>query len=270
MASKAPSFEAKGIWTRTTAGGCTNYPSWRKNPQFSIVSDQDAEIEIFLEQKEKKPFPGIGFYIMKIGTNAQRRVLNDKDILMSSDFTQAIRISKKIRLPGNSPHMIMTCTFSPGIENSFVVSAKCPKSPTAVVTIKEITAETDWLVTEMQSQWDARLSGGCQNHQSWKSNPHFLLQIYDRTEICVILSVPEKEGGVPPMGFYIGATTDGKTFGNSVGASQFIPSTCVSSGFGFPAGNFIILPCTFQPGLISSFTLTIYSATRVTIHNLLG
>jgi hypothetical protein len=83
-----------------------------------------------------------------------------------------------------------------------------------------------------------------------------------------MLSVLEKTNGNPPMGFYVGNTTDGRTFGTSITSSQFTNAACVSSGFAFPSGNFILLPCTFQPGQTGAFNLTIYSSSRVTVHSL--
>ncbi len=51
----------KGSWFRIR-GGCTNYPTWRENPQIAIELDQEDQIEISLTQLRPN-LTKIGVYI---------------------------------------------------------------------------------------------------------------------------------------------------------------------------------------------------------------
>ena len=41
-------YEIEGDWTEQTAGGCFNFPEWRKNPQYEIRTGPNETQAVFL------------------------------------------------------------------------------------------------------------------------------------------------------------------------------------------------------------------------------
>jgi hypothetical protein len=41
-------YEIEGEWTEQTAGGCFNFPEWRKNPQYEIRTGPNETQAVFL------------------------------------------------------------------------------------------------------------------------------------------------------------------------------------------------------------------------------
>jgi hypothetical protein len=55
-------------WTSTTAGGCVNYASWRKNPQFLLRASGKVFVLLSIPKDQSKAanFKSLGFYVVKL------------------------------------------------------------------------------------------------------------------------------------------------------------------------------------------------------------
>ena len=68
-------FVFKGEWNTQTAGGCTSFPTWHENPQYSIVTKGRTKIFVDLSQPDarlqwlKEYKNPIGIYIFKTKGN---------------------------------------------------------------------------------------------------------------------------------------------------------------------------------------------------------
>ncbi len=53
-------YEFKNEWKGESAGGCTNHPTWHKNPQYSITSKvADNKIFVCLSQPDQRGVSGL-------------------------------------------------------------------------------------------------------------------------------------------------------------------------------------------------------------------
>ena len=47
-------YEIEGEWTADNAGGCFNFPEWRKNPQYEIITGEECDAVMLLMQPDMR------------------------------------------------------------------------------------------------------------------------------------------------------------------------------------------------------------------------
>lgn len=119
--------EAKGEWTRTTAGGCRNNPTWVRNPLYSVRATRASHCQLFLRQAERPAggadapeYDGIGFYL-----TADDGQLSLEDLCCESGFRQQQESSATFELQADVDYLLIPMTYKRGIEMSFEMELYC-------------------------------------------------------------------------------------------------------------------------------------------------
>jgi hypothetical protein len=256
-----------GSWVSgSTAGGCLNNATWRSCPQFLLeVTADKALIPVVLEQKDigadKLHF--IGAYIFKApGTPlVPRRThaqftdvdfavpeypgLDNMDLVAAPKLINASQCTTSAELPRGKYHIVCT-TYKPNEENSFTLKVFSPSA-----TLSPITKA--WSRVSLKSEWKAGLNGGCVNNEAtFMNNPKFLLKLSQKAAVHIVLCQDAK--------FHIGFNLfNDSQLQDYVDSSNYVNSASVSKRFDLAAGEYTIVPTTFQPGINSPFTLETYA-----------
>jgi Ca2+-binding EF-hand superfamily protein len=128
-----------GEWSKSngTAGGCRNYPTFVKNPQYEITLNEDADgdgkcsvlVSVMQKHRRKQKKMGaqdlcIGFSIYKKPTDGSAITKQYVDYNYSSGtsgtFTNAREIMKRFDFTPGS-YVIIPCTFKPEEEGDFLL-----------------------------------------------------------------------------------------------------------------------------------------------------
>lgn len=145
---KAKSWNAvikSGSWTKESAGGCRNYPTFVNNPQYIIdlLEDDDGDGKcsclIALMQKNRRKQKKMGVQELCIGFSVYKTPEDGSDKLTkqyvdynystgtSGTFTNAREVQKRFDLdPGR--YIIIPCSFKPGDDGDFLLRIFTEKS----------------------------------------------------------------------------------------------------------------------------------------------
>jgi len=123
-------------------------------------------------------------------------------------------------------------------------------------------------------------AGGCSNHPSFLNNPQFGLQVIaPDTKVFVNLSQPDlrlqtqmnpakHRKHFEPVGLVVLKHNDVKYKKMSylpedkIATSLFCPVRDLSFEFVAQPGNYVIVPCTFVPGVLNKFDLAVYTSKK--------
>eukprot|EP00005_Dracoamoeba_jomungandri_P009369 CAMPEP_0174275856 /NCGR_PEP_ID=MMETSP0439-20130205/60067_1 /TAXON_ID=0 /ORGANISM="Stereomyxa ramosa, Strain Chinc5" /LENGTH=1280 /DNA_ID=CAMNT_0015368027 /DNA_START=30 /DNA_END=3869 /DNA_ORIENTATION=- len=258
-----------GAWKGETAGGCKNFDTFLNNPQYILtVGEGQTTAHIILQQLEDPDFDTLGVYIVssnKSAGDAKKLVLvNNEDIVLKAPFTSPDEVSLKITLNVGS-YVIIPCTFDPEQEAPFTLDVLSDKP----VHLKELGAIE---AITLQGEWTAHTAGGCMNHTSWRDNNQYF--IYAHKDVDFTLKL-KQIGGEESIGFYILTSSKGKRRTvvkkeHLVFKSGFYEQKEVSQEVGLAASKYpyILIPCSFDPGYCSKFTISVYPKTSDDEENL--
>ena len=176
-------FAVKSRWMDETAGGCTNFISWRHNNQWLLHIHRPAtKLTIKLTQPDARKTSGngrhysnaIGFYILKgnSGDDQYRRKLICKDgdeedggdfvYVKEPRFTRQVIAEYTFEHPSPTPYILLPYMFEPGREALFrftILSDDRDDDGQADFGFQEIKPEQDWKHTTLQDSW-SRGGGG--------------------------------------------------------------------------------------------------------------
>lgn len=122
--------ELTGEWSPTqgTAGGCRNYPTWVKNPLYTLRASRPANCQLFLRQPtrpdvhdEPAEYPGIGFYIVNDDGS-----LSLEDVICESGFR--CQVWRARTAPQPHPHTACRTTATTAHQYSPPMTTPHPRS----------------------------------------------------------------------------------------------------------------------------------------------
>eukprot|EP00455_Lapot_gusevi_P042505 TRINITY_DN504_c0_g1_i3.p1 TRINITY_DN504_c0_g1~~TRINITY_DN504_c0_g1_i3.p1 ORF type:complete len:149 (-),score=33.52 TRINITY_DN504_c0_g1_i3:133-579(-) len=125
--------------------------------------------------------------------------------------------------------------------------------------------QSRWLTHSCPGEWRGVNAGGCRNYDTWSNNPQYVLITSQRTNAFVTVCQSDmsdcNEEGVSasqlhPIGVYV-INKDGDT----VAKAPFTHSPEVSCELELDehGSPYLMIPCTFEPGMEAKFTLTVFS-----------
>ncbi|EGC39554.1 hypothetical protein DICPUDRAFT_93560 [Dictyostelium purpureum] len=253
-----------GEWKGPSAGGCLNHTTWRNNSQYLVhnTSNLPTKITIMLEQLEKmdnQQLPFVGFYVAKSPTpilNKKLFSLTPKDIVGNTEFINDYQVHFTSIMEPNSSYVIIPSTFTPNIEYPFNLRV-ITNNHNAI----SITRLPDWSTRTLSGEWRQGTCGGRYSNtsSSWTLNPRFRFNLPKGGRFTVILAQAEKSN-YNGIGFYYFKTLPDGSLKEFVCKSGFIcgkeivlESTTNDSISG------VLIPSTFEPGILDSFSIIIYS-----------
>ncbi|KAL6071682.1 calpain 7 [Balamuthia mandrillaris] len=121
------SVSVKGEWKGSTAGGCRNHATCSNNPQYLLTANSARKIVILLSQ-DKLNSQSIGFYVCKRNdekgkTKRLAKVLKKHVIAKAYPFRNDREVDCSFECQQDTPYYIIPCTFEPGCERSFELTA---------------------------------------------------------------------------------------------------------------------------------------------------
>ena len=119
-----------------------------------------------------------------------------------------------------------------------------------------------------KGEWSEESAGGRISAGAWRKNPQYLLSTLDDSQLFICLSTKEEQN----LGFYITRANDRKrkiyTLDDEsiIKKAPFRKSSETYCTFKTEANqSYHIIPCTFAPGVVCEFTLTIYAINNAAI-----
>ena len=180
-------FAVKSRWMDVTAGGCTNYISWRNNNQWLLtISRPNTKLIIKLTQPDARKSMGngrhysnaIGFYILKgnerndAGDHKRRKLIaRDGDEEDGGDFvfekepryTRQVTAEYTFEEASTTPYVLVPYMFEPGREALFkltLLSDDRDDDGIADFGFEDVKPEDDWKTTVFTDAWS---KGGAGN-----------------------------------------------------------------------------------------------------------
>lgn len=267
-------FDFHGEFRGETAGGCTNFASWIKNPQYGLTVDK-PNTKVFLNFSQpdlryvmkqnpsthRKQYDPIGIVVMKADhLNFKKTSFTQEDRVCTSLFCGMRDMSLEFIAQPGINYVIMPCTFNPGIAFKYELVVYTEFKGRVAEITKDLPKKT------LRSLWNGPTAGGCVNYpKTWLNNPQFLLEVDTKGTVIITLEQELSPNEQPEcIGIYAFAnrqqptrvdrlmnpTVSPKTFLNVVSCSEEFQAT--------PGVFHIIMPCTFDP-LNRGFTLSVAS-----------
>ncbi|KAL1529927.1 hypothetical protein AB1Y20_000855 [Prymnesium parvum] len=209
-------YEVEGAWTAENAGGCFNFPEWRKNPQYEIVTGESTDAIFMLMQPDPRltsptagldlahkkggdeggpAFKKIGLYVMRGHQRMRRKVLYDSeeiegdDVVDSTPFISYREVQcntmdeeSEAPLPAYQRFVLCPSTFAPGelIDFRMIIYTDKPldQPPEALPRLNELS---------VRHAWTERTAGGCRNYSTWRKNDQFLLRLSANSRASVVM-----------------------------------------------------------------------------------
>jgi len=262
-----------GEFRGESAGGCTNNPTWPKNPQYGIkVSHHNTKVFINFSQPDlryvtkqnplahRKSYPPIGVVVMTAPHLDYKKTTYFQDERVATSLFCGMRDNSLefIADPGN--YIIMPCTFNPNIEFKFELAVYTePKCPVFEIT-KTLPKK------EIKGAWIGQSAGGCVNHiQTWLKNPQYLIKLDKRGTVIAELTQeidPNVESpdciGIYAFGNRPNTQRITQVVNPTVSPKTFLNVVTTSEQFTAEPTNYIIMPTTFDP-LERRFSLSVSS-----------
>ena len=208
-----------GSWTKDSAGGCMNSPSWIKNPKYSLSVTKPSQITFVLsiatshhhhhhqhhnndplssgkqeqqqQQQQQQPTasstqddPFVGFYLFRSNSGNVARI-SRKDLEgRTKNFSDAKEVIETVRLdPG--AYILLPCTYDPGVQLPFHVQILADSELENVAFIEEV-------VVQVEGEWKGASAGGNFSHPSWRLNPQYLVTATSECSIVASLEQSPK------------------------------------------------------------------------------
>eukprot|EP01104_Vermistella_antarctica_P011680 TRINITY_DN3293_c0_g1_i1.p1 TRINITY_DN3293_c0_g1~~TRINITY_DN3293_c0_g1_i1.p1 ORF type:complete len:1188 (+),score=330.11 TRINITY_DN3293_c0_g1_i1:280-3843(+) len=119
--------EIHGEWDSEAAGGCLNFPSCVRNPQYHLRVDQAAEAQICITQEDEQ-LDTIGVYLLKFIPDEDMKTLSGRmpkivpaNLVSKSKFASPLEAVLEVDLEPGIDYVVMPCTFDPNHESVFQV-----------------------------------------------------------------------------------------------------------------------------------------------------
>eukprot|EP01102_Stenamoeba_stenopodia_P021684 TRINITY_DN8814_c0_g1_i3.p1 TRINITY_DN8814_c0_g1~~TRINITY_DN8814_c0_g1_i3.p1 ORF type:complete len:994 (+),score=230.58 TRINITY_DN8814_c0_g1_i3:54-3035(+) len=262
----------EGEWKDQSAGGPPECVTCRFNPQFFLRAKGALAVHLTLEltATSLSPPPSIGFFIVKgEQTVGFPVVAHGKEIVFKTEFTQQ-KVEADFTVDNTSQFAIIPCTQVPQQNAKFTLVAKCISPDPSFLSLEP--PKLKWNTCLVTGAWQGQSAGGCANYPlTFLKNPQFSLKVAQRTKLCLLLLQKQTSDSLQDtIGFYI-AKTNGVVPLKELTRKELV----AKSSFGgkreavkvqdLTEGDYVIIPCTFDPGYNNSFTLIAFSDCEIFI-----
>jgi len=283
---KLSELRVSGRWVKgSTAGGCRNYFTWRKNEQFLLRMSRSARASVVMMREDPetkkldKPLFGkksksktgnrknhdrSDFYIGFTVARADPRRLDlpllhvDEDQLVEkTTYTLAFEAAREMITPKAEDFVITPTTFEANRDGEYELVV-WTNDPSATLSPLDLKA---WQRQPAHGDWDRRSAGGSRNYYSWVNNPLFALRVRRDTTVHVFLRQPfQQEGVYHGIGFYVLADEGVLDLAKTHHESGFRSRQEVHAAVKLSADrDYLLLPMTYKHKVEQSFDLEIYS-----------
>lgn len=222
-----------GALTAATSGGCLNFGTWTKNPQFQLSCVENAKVFVSIVVKDPRSASGpgdyeaIGFFVIKKEKLDDYRVTvlkGQQQIAASVTYKTQRESSFEFSAVKGVTYVIVPSYFDAGVTGEFCLRVF---SQQAMSPIKALTEEQT--SAGVSGQWIKGVSsGGCPNYATWRSNPQFLLEVTaPKTQLTIALEQAQL-ADLPAIGLYVFKTRPSEVKFPSLDAQDKVASTSFS------------------------------------------
>jgi len=243
-------------------------PDFQKSTQFVVSSAAKCEVKIICH------FIGSG------GTTETAAQKIGFCVVTTIEGKHA-EVSYQTQCVGYGGETPLAMTLTPGVKYAILPYSQEPEAKgkfSLLVFTKEkeeisIIPLKPWKNSaSKKGEWKADSAGGCNNENTWRRNPHFLLRLpknKPEVELCILLEQQKSSLDiipyqVHPYAFHIGYYIYDKDVEDILERSVWNNAREVYKFFKFDTSKanhqeLIIVPTTVKAGQESSFTVTVYS-----------
>ncbi|KAL0230038.1 hypothetical protein PCE1_003602 [Barthelona sp. PCE] len=114
-------------WRGQSAGGCSNYGTFRHNPQFALTIDEPGEVYVVLRQEDArltgKKHVAMGFSVHIMDASHDGRIIESRNEILCSEIAYRREIiGHTMIIPSKGNFLIVPFTFEPSNERSFTLT----------------------------------------------------------------------------------------------------------------------------------------------------
>eukprot|EP00879_Flechtneria_rotunda_P018925 GHRR01019864.1.p1 GENE.GHRR01019864.1~~GHRR01019864.1.p1 ORF type:complete len:328 (+),score=133.17 GHRR01019864.1:1233-2216(+) len=274
-----PHLPPGGQWIAHLAGGRSCHPTWGSNPQYLITCQRETTAVIALLRPDVRnslmalpynPDECIGITVCTAEVTADglgRRCAVRQpaaEVYAESEFASMDEAVLLVRLQPEVPYVVVPSTAGPGVQAPYELRL-FSSQPLELVPMPEVQCVSH------TGAWTAGSAGGCNLHQSWITNPAYLLQLPAKTtcRICLARSTgnwPRNQSLRAMIGFYIIRAAPPRGQQHTVTSlkqlqlyeSAFVPMATCEEEVDLP-GNMplLLVPCTYASGVRGKFVVSV-------------
>jgi hypothetical protein len=224
-----------GALTAQTSGGCLNFATWNKNPQFQVSCIQDTKVFVSVVVKDPRSsegpgnYEGLGAFVIKKEKLDDFRVTvlkGQQQIAATITYKTQRESSFEFDAVKGMTYVIVPSFFEAGIVSEFYLRVYSKHPMTA---LKELTQEQT--ASGLSGQWTKGVSaGGCPNFSTWRQNPQYYLKVTAPKAQLTLALEQTQVADMPAIGLYVfktrAADADFPTLdvADKVAATSFSPS----------------------------------------------
>jgi len=260
-------FDFEGEWKGSSAAGSSDNPRWFMNPQY-VIKPLEESTRIFfslryedfrMKYKKKVEYPHAGIMVIQKSYDDDCREMGGER-LGSSTYFNCRENSLEFFAEVGKTYIVLPSTAFPGIEMKyyFDIYTQQPSDVHQVTQLRNL--------ANTKGEWTSQTSGGRKQCQTWNQNPKYLLTVPDDCFMTISLIQPGEEKEWAHIGFYL-LNNNSKTGSyETLAISQFIDLMIVSESYTVNSGQYVIVPCTYEPlDRLCSFAVSVYSTAKCSI-----
>lgn len=253
------SASVEGTWTSENSGGNSHTFHWVENDMYVLTVPSSLVLTLLLVQ-DQEPRAHAGIYLLPAQDGVDYS-FNMSPVLEPGPFSneRTSIVTGRVE-PGT--YVVVPATYDIDRTGSYRLEAYAHLSelPDGVNSLSLTPSVQNKSYVEVLSSWAPGTAGGCNNFDSWVTNPKFNLTIHsDDPEASIYTTVMVAQDS-PDSGFAVGflitdvGSTDilGQSANWSRGVFQF-------ASFYLTPGTYVIYPCTFNPEEYSGFMVRAYA-----------
>lgn len=255
-----------GEWSGDTAGGCPNFDSFVRNPQYLLNVSQQTKVSILLLQDKLEEFDPISFYVIKTEKDRKQKITErseakGENAIIQASFSNAQDSGiKTANFPPGS-YAIIPCTFNPGHQAQFELYIMPEREVGPLVELK------DAAVVSLNGEWKGENAGGCLNDvRKWRLNKQYQLLIKKDLELTIKLRQTNASDDPASLGFYIFNSPKRvvrPTKKSMVHKTKFVgrrDGLLEKVKLSQSDQPYIIVPCTYDPDVEAQYSIQIFSS----------
>ena len=261
-----------GNWSEMTNGGCSNFPTFYRNPYILFPSSYTGRMIFVLghttDQRSERPAADIklnytqfGIAIIQLKSHSIPTHDNYEIICQSTFWNKReVALAINIEQKQGQQYAAVLSTYYPNINNSFWFEIFSKQVMVSTVELQMWTSGLQQMHQTIDGQWHQGNAGGRRtktSNSTFDQNPAYLLTISDTSSVRLILH-QSFESFVPlaqyhPIGIYVLSTKNNDE-------PEFVRARSVSRLVHLNAGEeYYLVPASFQANSFGKFQLDILS-----------
>ncbi len=257
----------KGEWNAKTSGGCSNTWKWVRNPQYRVkITGATTPVDLLYSHvqidEQLKPMSA---YMLLAHPDDDTVPVNQMKKLGDLGQFAASEILEKVvtNVAPNSIFYVIPSLFEGKAQAKFQGELSINKKDHPDVSLDVELVDSEW--TSVKSEWTTETAGGCSNHrQTFMNNPKFCVSVQETAVVNFTLCLKGVERkDATGIGMYLFVQ---ENMTRPVANSPFESNLFTNFSTKLEKGQtYVVMPSTFQAGVLRKFKLHAWSKAGVRI-----